>query len=82
MLLGFSKKMKHSGFGHGGETVEGMRLEEGGRGKMVRKEERGVQEECCDQSFPEQALGSTGGLLTAAADADRTQRKGMWDESF
>lgn len=61
--------------------LEGICLEEGGRGKTVRKE-RGVQEECCDQGFPEQALGSTGGLLTADADADRTWRKGMWDERF
>lgn len=41
--------MKHSGFGQEGEVVERICLEEGGRGERVRKEERSMREECCDQ---------------------------------
>ena len=44
MLLELGRKTKHSGFEWEGEIVEGIRLEEGGRGKTSRKEEhmRGV----------------------------------------
>ena len=80
MLLELGRKTKHSGFEWEGEIVEGIRLEEGGRGKTSRKEERSIWEECCDQGSPEQALGSTGGGLTAGADAGMTRRKGMRDK--
>lgn len=34
--------MKHSGFGHEGEIMEGLYLEEGGRGEVIREEERSI----------------------------------------